>query len=294
MSWNCMLRLNHERSVVAGSPEALADAVRCGSELRVATDFRHNEHLYPGGDDPQIVREVSDFRTTYLLDDRWVAGIMTLRMPVASLDGFGPRASMSFFLYNQNAQQAVAKLYLDGQAPAESSAWPGEDIEIPKFSVQDECDVGTNAPSRNFIYEFEEYRYLVWDSWRQVLAHDDEGRIQSGSFEDLERQFASGCEIKVAIQGLCDDLADGPNVPHELIVHCGSGYLETESRRFAANTQPTVRVKPAVPLWYQSGGWDFGWLLPRTDGVVFRWLCDPYTLKFQKSETRHAIRWFVR
>lgn len=24
-----------------------------------------------------------------------------------------------------------------------------------------------------------------------------------------------------------------------------------------------------------------------------RWLCDPYTLKFQLSYARHAIRWFV-
>ena len=58
--------------------------------------------------------------------------------------------------------------------------------------------------------------------------------------------------------------------------------------------QPTVRIRPAIPRWYRSRAWDFGWLLPRTDGVVFRWLCDPFTLKFTKSEKRHAIRWFGR
>jgi hypothetical protein len=40
--------------------------------------------------------------------------------------------------------------------------------------------------------------------------------------------------------------------------------------------------------------WDFGWLMPRTDGVVARLLCDPYTLVFQRGEGRYAIRWFVR
>ena len=34
--------------------------------------------------------------------------------------------------------------------------------------------------------------------------------------------------------------------------------------------------------------------MPRSDGLVARWLVDPYTLKFRKSEGRYAIRWFVR
>ena len=55
-----------------------------------------------------------------------------------------------------------------------------------------------------------------------------------------------------------------------------------------------MRVRPAIPLAYGSGGWDFGWLIPRTDGFVARSLVDPYTLKFHKSDGRYAIRWFVR
>jgi hypothetical protein len=54
-----------------------------------------------------------------------------------------------------------------------------------------------------------------------------------------------------------------------------------------------VRVRPAIPLRYTSRGWDFGWLMARTDGHVARWLCDQYTLTFHKSEARYAIRWFV-
>ena len=55
-----------------------------------------------------------------------------------------------------------------------------------------------------------------------------------------------------------------------------------------------MRVRPAIPMRYASRNWDFGWLMPRTDGTVERWLCDPYTLKFEKSRGADAVRWFVR
>ena len=81
---------------------------------------------------------------------------------------------------------------------------------------------------------------------------------------------------------------------HEVFVHVGSNYFYTEQKLFWGGTQPVVRVKPSIPIRYESKNWDFGWLLVRTDGHVARWLVDPYTLKFKKSQTRHAIRWFIR
>ena len=296
-NWTSALELDENRKITGGSTEALADAIRRGADLRIGTDFRHNEHICPGGDNPEIIREVSDFRTTYLIDDHWVAGIMTLRMPVASLDGFGPRASMSFFMYNQDGTQAIARPFLDGQSSLpENNASPGEEpADFPKMQMLDRQDLGSNAPSENFIYEFENYRYLVRDEWREVLAHDADGTVTGGSLEALIDAFTEGREVKVAITGLCAELSKDPEhaVRHELMVHCGPGYYETESKRFATGAQPTVRVAPAVPMRYASRAWDFGWLLPRTDGTVFRWLCDPYTLQFQKSEGRYPIRWFV-
>jgi len=294
--WTCALQLDSSRETVGGSPEALADAIRRGADLRIGTDFRHNEHIRPGGDDPQIIREVSDFRTTCLIDDRWVAAIMTLRMPIESLEGFGPHASMSFFMYNQDGSQAIARPFLDGREPSDRDVWTGAaEKDFPKMRVLDRHDVETNAPSENFIYDFEEYRFLVRDEWREVLAHDAEGRVTAGSFSALAEAFEQGCDVKVAVAGLCADLCPDPAAAagQEWFVHCGPGYYETESQRFAAGSQPTVRVIPATPMRYRSGGWDFGWLLPRTDGTVFRWLCDPYTLQFRKSEGRYPIRWFV-
>ena len=106
--WNCVLELNTERHKVAGSEAALADAIRRGCDLRIYTEFIHNEHIDVTSDSTERIREVAEFGITYLLEDSWTAGIMSLRQPVSLPDGFGPRPSMSFFLYNQNGQQAIA------------------------------------------------------------------------------------------------------------------------------------------------------------------------------------------
>ena len=119
--WNCVLELNTERHTVTGSEKALTDAIRRGCDLRIYTEFIHNEHIDVTSDSTERIREVAEFGVTYLLEDSWAAGIMSLRQPVSLPDGFGPRASMSFFLYNQNGQQAIARPHLDGQ---QSSASP--------------------------------------------------------------------------------------------------------------------------------------------------------------------------
>ncbi len=297
--WRLALSLDKQRQPVGGSAETLADAIRRGADLRIYTEFRHNEHVDRDSDNPELVQEVSDFRVTYLLEDRWTAGIMNLRQPVGLVeDGFGPRASMSFFMYNQNGLQAIARPYLDGKPdealPAASPPYDrGSD---PNTQRLDDWDAGTNAPSQNFIYDFESYGFHVLDVWEEVLSHAEDGTVVSGSVEELARQCALGRDVKVALRGLCADLADDPAkaMDHEVFVHVGPNYYYTEQKRLWGGTQPVVRVKPSIPTRYQSKGWDFGWLLPRTDGYLARWLVDPYTLQFQKSQVRCAVRWFVR
>ncbi|MBL9215698.1 MAG: hypothetical protein JNG83_09505 [Opitutaceae bacterium] len=294
--WKRVLTLDRQRRVVAGSPRALADAVRRGADLRIGTEFRHNEHIDPSSDNPELVREVSDFRVTYLLEDRWVAGIMNLRHPIALPDGFGERPSLSLFLYNQDGSQAIARPFLDGR-PARGRLGPSplaDHRDMPKYRQEDAWDGGTNAPSSNFVYEFDNYVFWVRDDWQEVLAHDEFGTVRAGSVDRLAREFTRGREVKVGIAGLCADMAVEPTPAHEVFVQCGSGYYYTRQRRFMAAAQPVVRVRPAVPLRYRSNGWDYGWLMPRTDGHVARWLVDPYTLKYDRAKGRHALRWFVR
>jgi hypothetical protein len=96
------LELDMQRNIVGGSPKQLHDAIRNAADLRIYTEFRHNEHIDVTSPNPEMIREISDFPATYLIEDRWVAGIMTLRQPVTLPDRFGDRASMSFFMYNED------------------------------------------------------------------------------------------------------------------------------------------------------------------------------------------------
>ena len=292
--WNCVLELNTERHRVAGSEKALANAIRRGCDLRIYTEFIHNEHIDVTSDSTERIREVAEFGITYLLEDSWTAGIMSLRQPVSLPDSFGPRASMSFFLYNQNGQQAIARPHLDGQGAtqAPSALHIDDPIDMPKYHPQDGWDEQTNAPSQNFIYDFDLYRFYVRDEWCEVLSHDAEGVVQSGSAHDLADAFSRGCEVKVGVRGLCADLATA--IDHEMFVQTGSCYYYTSQQLFIAGTHPIIRVKPTVPLVYASRGWDFGWLLVRTDGLVKYRRCDPYTLAFEDSVGSYAMRWFVR
>jgi len=296
--WRPALTLDARRQIIEGSEEALADAIRRGADLRIQSEFRYNEHLDVTSDNSEVVREVADFRVTYLVENRWAAGVMSLRQPITPPKGFGPRPSMSFFMYNQNGQQAIARPYLDG-IPVTGKRGPSpidDHADMPKYHEQDSWDADTNAPSSNFIYDFDVYRFWVLDEWEEVLSHTADGAATSGSLDALMDAFSTGRDIKVGINGLCADLAEAPSeaMAHELFVQTGPGYLQTDTRLFCAGTHPVIRVKPAIPMRYESGGWDFGWILARTDGVVSSLIYDPYTLKTRRTKRRHAIRWFAR
>ena len=299
--WKNVLTLDEKRSITKGSQKALSDAIRNGADLRIYTTFKHNEHIEPGSDNPELIEEVSQFPVTYLIEDNWAAGIMTWRQPVNPSNvntEFGP-ASMSFFIYNQDGGQAIARPYLDGR---KTTGQLGKSLldeinkKMLKYHQADSWDEETNAPSSNFIYDFGEFRYFVRDDWKEVLSHEADGNVISGSIDDLAKAFAKGAEIKVAIDGLCDDLAtDQKNAAkHEIFVNVGAGYYYTKEKLFIAGTHHLVRVAPAAPLVYKSKNWDFGWVIVRTDGLMIKRICDPYTLKFTDTKQQCKARWFVR
>ncbi len=298
-NWRCVLGLDKDRKLISGKEEDLKAAISRGADLRIYTEFRHNEHIDTNSDCNELVREVADFRITYLLDHHWVAGIINLRQPVELPGDFGPRPSMSFFLYNQNVDQAIARPYLDGQSrEGKIGVAPPDDFSyMPKYHQFDSWDSGTNAPSSNFVYDFDKYNFWVCDDWEELYSNSVEGDTLSGSIEALADAFAAGREIKVAINGLCRDLAvneSSKSMNHEVFIHCGSCYYYTERKQLLGASQPVVRVEPSIPLKYKSKNWDFGWLVPRSDGHVASWLVDPYTLKFKRSSGRYSMRWFAR
>ncbi len=268
--WYCALELSDSRQRVAGTTEALAKAIRRGADLRVGTGFRHNEHIDITSTSNELIHEFVDFRVTYLLENHWTAGICNLRMPVELPGGFGPRESMSFFLYNEDGVQAIARPFLDGKSPAETADSPlGDYSRVTKFHELHQADLNTNVPIRNFIYDFDFFRFCVNDRWREVLSQSADGMVLQGSIDELVSAFNTGAELKVAIRGLCDDLADGGNaIDHEVFVHLGSCYYYTEQELFIGACHPVVRVVPAIPLVYSSHNWDFGWMVVRTDGHV--------------------------
>ncbi|MBQ4528092.1 MAG: hypothetical protein II998_08465 [Clostridia bacterium] len=299
----CALELDMQRNIVSGSPETLRDAIKKGANLRVYTEFRHNEHIDTSSDNNQMIREVSDFPATYLIDDRWVSGIMTLRQPVTLPDRFGERASMSFFMYNEDGTQACARPYLDakgyyeveGSAPCEmfNGGKDGEPME--HMHMGKSFDEGTNAPSINFVYDFYSYKFLVQDEWTEVLSHDENGNVLSGSAKALDEASSAGCNIKVAISGICEGLWGETNLhKHELFIECGPHYYYDENNFMICETRPFVRVKPSIPMTYESHNWDFGWAIVRSDGHVSGLFYDPYTLKIRRTYSQKAMRWFVR
>ncbi len=290
------LHLDVQRNVIGGSPETLRDAIRHGADLRIYTEFRHNEHIDGASENNEMIREVSDFPAAYLIDDRWVAGIMTLRQPVTLPDRFGSRSSMSFFMYNENGQQACARPYLDAhgyEEPLLEDPNYGQ-IDMSKYHMLSSDGV-TAAPSVNFIYDFYSYKYFVQDQWTEIYAHDKDGNPISGSARALDEASSAGQDLKVAISGIAEGVGGEENaLRHELIIATGPHYYYSESGYMVAETRPFVRVKPAIPMVYEEGNWDFGWAIVRSDGHVAGRYYDPYTMKIRHTFSRHAMRWFTR
>lgn len=307
--WKMALELSPKREVTGGSYAQLSRAIGRGADLRIYTEFTHEEHIAPftttAANDPRhagLYREVIDFRQTFLVDRTHVAGVTLYRQPLEPTQGFnGADPRMSYFLYNMTGHQSCANLMLDA---VNRAAAPGKcEVEqppanVPKMSAMDVFDVGTSGPSRNFIYDMEVYRYFVHDSWDQVLAHTADGKVTDGSFDAIEKAQIEGREMKVAIQGLCHDLAgagtESASLPHETFSALGSSFVHTKHRYYEVLTHPIVRVAPNVPMKYASQNWDVSWVFLRTDGYAMVRTLNPFTRRFSDRKARFACRWFVR
>jgi hypothetical protein len=308
LGWRLVLAIDRDRQPTGGSPEELRRAIRAGADLRIYSEFYHDEHIDPGSSNHELVQESMDMRATCLIDDRWAAGVLSLRQPVQLPDGFGPRPSLSLFLYNEDGSQAIARPFLDGAPVDEPRGMspPADHSQMSKYHELDRWDDGTNAPSSNFIYDFETLRYFVREDWREVLHHTSDGTVVAGSIDNLADAFRRGAEFKVGIRGLCDDLSansegsttkrptGGNLLPHEVFIQLGSCYYYTQQKQFIAATHPLPRVVPNVPLRYTTGGWDYSWLLLRTDGHAALLIYDPYTLTPRREAANFELRWFFR
>ena len=309
-AWVMILELAPNRSVAAGSKEALAAAIGRGADLRIYTEFLYEEHILPGGAaDLSLngpIREVIDFRETILVEERYVAAITTLRQPLEPPHGFNGRdPKMSFFMYTMDGDQALANLVL-GEIPASAEpVAPGTRTvlptpgDMPKMGVQEFFDLGTTGPSRNFVYDMEAYRFFVRDDWEEVLAHGADGTVTGGSFAALEAAQVAGREIKVGIRDLGVDhepagATRGVTMASETFTLVGSGFVHVRAGLYVTLTHPLVRVAPGNPIRYGSGNWDVAWVFLRTDGQATVRRLDPYTRAWEDRSARFACRWFAR
>jgi len=62
------------------------------------------------------------------------------------------------------------------------------------------------------------------------------------------------------------------------------------ARPFLDGVPPSGKPGPSPS---ESQGWDFGWVMLRSDGKGVYRRCDPYTVAFNDQEVQHAVRWFV-
>ena len=296
-SWECAYELNEKRGEIAGSAGDLAKAIRSGADLRICTSFDYEEHMGPTEEHQGLVEESVDLRVTYVIDDRWSAGITATRYPADSALGFQPYPSLSFYLYNQDGRQGIARPFLGGTGPSTNENREEAVGQVaPKFFVQDMHDKGTRSPSENFIYDFSFFRFCVCDDWTEVFSHDERGNAIAGSYDALAAAARAGRSLKVGVRDLCalKSFKTQNHLPHEVFVELGSIYNHADRRFLGGESLPLVRVAPGVPLAYGPGDWDFGWILPRSDGGVSHLIVDPYTRKFTQVTTQNPIRWFAR
>lgn len=292
--WFCALTLDEDRNVVTGNYEMLAAAVAQAADVRCYTTFDYGEHMAAPGSEVGLVQEMMNFPVTYWLDGGRVAGIQTTRYPADCSLGFQPYPSLSFFMYNDNGQFGVARPYLDGRKG--KATLVDEDQLGPKYHILERFDDETPCPSENALYQFGEYRWWVRDNWEKVLSHEGDGTVLSGSLRALQDAFRSGKEIKVGVRDLCATLVrEGEEVvKHEVFVQMSPVYNHQAQGFLGGESQPIVRVAPSVPMRYQPENWNYGWILPRTDGVVHQLIINPYTHAFIRTQCRCAVRWFVR
>jgi len=290
--WSCAYELDEHQRPMAGSTDALAMAVRRGADIRLYTTFDWLDHMESSADHG-LIEETIDLRVTYLLEGRWVSALTAMRYPAEAGLGFAAEPSLSFFMYNQDGRFGIARPELRRvERRPVMDQLPGHS---PLYRVIDAADQGTNYASHNATYDFNCIRWLVRDDWRQVLHHDEHGIVLEGSLDALREDFRRGCSVKVIVRNLCNFLAPGDaGIEHEVAVELGSMYFHTQSKFHSGESLPLVRIAPAIPLAYRSGNWNFGWILPRSDGRVFHLIIDPRTREMSRAEGRHAIRWLVR
>ncbi|MDO5553299.1 MAG: hypothetical protein Q4G68_06020 [Planctomycetia bacterium] len=287
-----VLELDTHRKITTGSPELLRNAVANGADLRIATGFRHNEHIDVTSQDDQLIVETSSFKQTVLINDRWVAGYMTLRQPVTLVNGFGQPNSLSLFLYNQNGQQALARVIFEDR-PDSAFGKKLESEGVSKFHTFSQYDTESTGPSKNFVYDFDFYRYYVTEKYSFSYANDAKGNCKSGNFARLAQASEHGKTIKVGIRGISSYLWPEYQATDEIFIPCGSHYYYAKKKLMVASTEPFVVIPATIPLEYRANALRYCWAIVQSDASATIRSYDPIAKEWHDYQTSLPVRWFV-
>lgn len=288
-----VLTLDSERRLKSGSTELLNRKIMGGADLRICTGFLHNEHIDISSIDNQLVAETSTFQETVLIDGKWSAYFMTLRQPVALRDGFGYPNSLSLFLYNQNGQQAIARLIMDG-TDDKSMKRDSEESGMKKMHTINTFNENTPGVSRNFIYDFEFYDYIVNDCYREIYGNYKDGTCAAGNMGEIGEAYRYGRGIKLAIKGLSKIMWGDTGHEDEIFIHCGSSYYYTKDKLMITNTHPFVSVPADIPLTYKADSYRYCWVVARTDGRVEIRSYNPFENIWETKAVNLSLRWFAQ
>jgi hypothetical protein len=190
---------------------------------------------------------------------------------------------MSLWIFNVAAVQQSAFVPLDGR-PVENATGQWVHVDNTPYGKSAEHLVPTR------------YRWWARDDWEEVCAHDEQGRALLGGWEELRKAVDDGCRVTVGIRDLWAYMTpENEEAPaHEVFVECTSEFSHLDQGFFGALTQPTFLLRPSVPLAFAGESFASGWLVVRTDGKVQRQVLNPTTMLWERSWTRHAMRWLVR
>jgi len=258
-----------------GDTAAVANAVRQGADLR---RFSTYSPKLTG-----LVEETMTLQTTWVFDNEHVGGLATLRQPInCGLDFFnGP--CIAYYIFHVAAPTCMAFVPLDG-SPMDKAT--GNWVRVDNHSFD-----GDKA-------EWLSERYHWWgrNEWEEICAHDEDGNPSLGSWEEVHRAANDGCTLKVGIRNLWNHFTTPGETPleHEVFIECSVQFAHVDAHFFGALTVPTFLVRPCTPMKFSNEDFAPGWLLVRTDGRIQHQTLDPSTLKWERTWTRHAIRWFAR
>ena len=288
-----VLSLDENRSITEGSTRKLNEEIRKGAEIRISTGFLCNEHIDVESDDDQLMVETTHFEETVLIDDHWSAYYMTLRQPVSANQGlFGDPSSLSLFLYNQDGRQALARVIMDGRRDEVSLAHT-EDGGMAKMHTFSINDADTPGISKNFIYDFEFYRFMACSCYEEIYANDANGDMVSGDIDALGAAYACGRPIKIAFKGLSDVMWGKTGHTDEIYIQCGSSYYYTDNKVMLTNTHPFVSVPADIPMTYKPRSFRYCWLVASTDGRTEVRSYDPFLSEWKITKANLPVRWFA-